>query len=1284
MKKKLLKLIGIFVSATLVVSSSNALYFISFAEGIDEGVVIEENSEEIVEESKASRIEDEVVGEKTEEESVEEQTDLIEPVKEQEEPVEEPIEEETEEIVEEPSEELDYVLGRPMTEEELAEQEAIIKEYAPTSGYVSPGDEYRDLLYSGDNAYAPRVCATYEPTLDNSNYVTAIRNQNPYGTCWAHSTIACAEIYLKKHGIVPMQENLDLSELHLAYYANNLSPDPLGNSEGDTVTFSDGSFLNLGGNGIMAKDALSNWRGFAPEGTITASDILNGTINNNDTALAYTDTYHLTEFAIIPYRNANNVVNMDMMKQHIKEYGAVSISYSGTITNNENYKGGNYKYYNYNTASQYCDIGYVADHAVTIVGWDDNYSVNNFGSCKPSNPGAWKVLNSWGLGFGKQGYFYISYEDATIDNYVYVFAADLANDYDFNYQYDHNVDNYGDGVVKAANIYEVKGNNGGAERLDAVAFDTYEANVSYTVRVYKNPTKSATGVYNPESGEKVAEQAGSARYTGYHQIKLTTPVVLNSGDIYSVVFDFSKDSNGFAYLERENNYNAGGTTTGKQFTNSSNKSGQSYKYNGAAWSDTSYMGGNYAIKAFTTKYESIACTGVSINNKSNLSVNVGDTINLTATVTPSNATNKKLIWESLDTTKATVSEDGVVTGVSETTGVTIRVKTVDGGFMDTCTVKVTNLKYDYIDSVTLNKNVLNMWQGDATYLIPTLTPGNVTDNSVTWTSSNKNVATVSANGKVTAVGSGSATITCTTKLSGKTATCTVNVNEHPTGVTLDKTSIEIDLGVSTTAKLTATVLPATAYDQAVTWSSSNTNIATVDQNGNVVGRSFGTATITVKTADGAKTATCEVKVTRKVKSVSLTPSTLSMNVGETVGMWPTIYPSNAENKSVTWSSSNSGVATVDASGRISAKAPGTAVITVKTVDGGKTATCTVTVDNKLMGIQIKVTNPVIYVGDTFTPSVTYTPANPTDVVWSSSDTKVATVSAKGVVTGLSAGTSTIKVGNKEGSISSTYTITVRAKSTPAPTPTYSYTIKMSVPSGYSSNEIYVDGIAYQASITNGNYVLTLPNGNAKSVVAYKYNEKGTQKGMYVWTLKYVGYEYVVTPQPELQDLLTYNGFSIRITGKSGIRYQTGISIDKRKKLINEGLNGYKLTEYGTLVMNEANRKKLPMILGGSKTNSAVAYGYDSKGNWINKVYAKQGSEYIYTAVLVGLDNSQYKTELAFRGYCVLKNGNESITIYGAPVSRSLYGLSETVLGKGVYKPSSSEYIFLKKIIDNAK
>lgn len=164
-----------------------------------------------------------------------------------------------------------------------------------------------------------------------------------------------------------------------------------------------------------------------------------------------------------------------------------------------------------------------------------------------------------------------------------------------------------------------------------------------------------------------------------------------------------------------------------------------------------------------------------------------------------------------------------------------------------------------------------------------------------------------------------------------------------TGVRLSAT--EAKLRVGQTKVLTVTVIPADAYDKDYTWSSDDPSIAEV-AGGIVAAKKEGTTNIRVTTKDGNRVAVCKVTVyIDHVTGVTLSSSALSLTVGDSRQLRVTVAPRNAANQKVTWSSSNSNVASVSSSGRVTAKAKGTAVITVKTEDGNKTASCTVTVKN---------------------------------------------------------------------------------------------------------------------------------------------------------------------------------------------------------------------------------------------------------------------------------------------------------------------------------------------------
>ena len=429
--------------------------------------------------------------------------------------------------------------------------------------------------------------------------------------------------------------------------------------------------------------------------------------------------------------------------------------------------------------------------------------------------------------------------------------------------------------------------------------------------------------------------------------------------------------------------------------------------------------------------EPVRVTAVTLNTSS-LSLVEGETQDIVATVSPSTADNKKILWTTSNSSVAVVSE-GKVTAVKAGTA-TITATSDDGGKTATCKVTVTE-KTHPVESVTLNKTEVSLTVGDEMTLTATITPDNASNKNVEWSTSDSNVATVT-DGKVTAVKVGTATITVKTSNGGKTATCTVTVTEKTNpveSVTLNKT--EISLTVGDEATLTATVTPDNASNKNVEWSTSDSNVATVTD-GKITAVKAGTATITVKTSDGGKTATCTVTVTEKthpVESVTLNKTEVSLTVGDEMTLTATITPDNASNKNVEWSTSDSNVATVT-DGKVMAVKAGTATIIVKTSDGGKTATCTVTVTEKTYPVESVTLNKTelsLVEGDETTLTATITPDNASNknVEWSTSDSNVATVT-DGKVTAVKAGTTTITVKTSDGGKTATCTVTVTEKTYP--------------------------------------------------------------------------------------------------------------------------------------------------------------------------------------------------------------------------------------------------------------
>ena len=299
--------------------------------------------------------------------------------------------------------------------------------------------------------------------------------------------------------------------------------------------------------------------------------------------------------------------------------------------------------------------------------------------------------------------------------------------------------------------------------------------------------------------------------------------------------------------------------------------------------------------------------------------------------------------------------------------------------------------------VKLSKTKAIIEKGKTLTLKATITPSNLQDKSVTWKSSNTNVATVTSAGKVKGVKTGTATITCTSNSTGAKATCKVTVGS----VKLDQTEITVEKTKTMTLK--ATVYPSSLEDKTVTWTSSNTTVATVSSKGKVKGVKTGTATITCTSNATGLSTTCEVTVS----CVKLDKTETTILKGKTTTLTATLYPSSLTDKSVTWESSNTAVATVTAAGKVKGVEAGTATITCTSNATGLKATCTVNVVKGF--VNLNKTEAYVEKGKTMTLKATVTPESLEDksVTWESSDTKIATVTSAGKVKGVKYGTATI-------------------------------------------------------------------------------------------------------------------------------------------------------------------------------------------------------------------------------------------------------------------------------------
>ena len=463
----------------------------------------------------------------------------------------------------------------------------------PRTAFIAddrPVDRIYNVADDNNIVQAAALESAYIPSGILTDSYPSIRNQSPYGTCWGFAPTSLAELsVLNNDGTL-----LDLSELHSIYFAYHYT-----SADGkDGVKYlptAGYNYLSMGGDPSFIYHTYANWVGAADEKTAPYSEAAATLESGLSNDIAMKDSAHLRNFYIV------NKADRKYIKQLIKEYGGVGMSY---YDDNQ--------YYDYSTNSYYSKVSDNTNHAISVVGWDDDKVTNS------SNKGAWLVRNSWGSNeYSHFGYFWMSYDEPSI--YDRVYALDCVSDtgssdddfYDHNYQYDLSAYSQygwiGNGTSSTiANIFTATG----TQLLKAVGVETQNPNINYTVSIYTDIADSS----NPESGTLVRTQTGSFTYQGFHTIKMDNPLTLTKGKTFSVVIKLeSMDGKSGAYYVMESKYNLGNAASWY----CGGEKGQSFYYN-YGWRDmVESMGGNVRIKAYTDDVQiqkPSAPSGLSVSN----------------------------------------------------------------------------------------------------------------------------------------------------------------------------------------------------------------------------------------------------------------------------------------------------------------------------------------------------------------------------------------------------------------------------------------------------------------------------------------------------------------------------------------------------------------------------------------------------------------------------------------------------------------------------------------------
>lgn len=453
--------------------------------------------------------------------------------------------------------------GNPGEKDSVEMPELIEIDQSYASGGITPTvfkDSYKNTRYRS------RAALPAQYILSTHGKSTTVKNQNPWGSCWAFGALSSLESsQLTDNTNSAAEADPDYSERQLAWFAYEpQTADSIkvsaANSDqaGEGASYTTVDRLDRGGNMPQATALLSTWQGAALEADVPYKNEAGTTDRSGTWDVAAASRNHSAvhlqnaDFLASPatfdkYDDETGLPSSDAAYTHdeaataaiktaIMNHGAVAIAYFADQSTPDGAQNGDY--FNYTNYCQYVDVlnsKTVQNHGVSIVGWDDDYPSANFKTGKqPEGNGAWLVKNSWSDSWGLDGYFWLSYYDRTIDQ-VTSFQGESIDNYDNIYQYDYlglaSVMQFGAHTIEkgVANVFTAKGN----EELQAVSAVTLAPDSTVSVKIYKIPYGATEPV--PADAELIAEQSETIAYSGYHTIKLDTPAAIAAGEKFSVV-----------------------------------------------------------------------------------------------------------------------------------------------------------------------------------------------------------------------------------------------------------------------------------------------------------------------------------------------------------------------------------------------------------------------------------------------------------------------------------------------------------------------------------------------------------------------------------------------------------------------------------------------------------------------------------------------------------------------------------------------------------------------------
>ncbi len=785
----------------------------------------------------------------------------------------------------------------------LSEEEKAKVEMPPLCKSNGINDPNWSKNYSKSGAKATDRATSY-PTYYLSKS-TAVKDQDRTGICWAMASTSVLESYL----------------LRKTGYTYTYSPGHLNYME--SQSFTDLSINKLGYNRNVREDGGNYWissiyymNHYGPVyestvPTVTNTEYLPDVHSSTVIGLPNVATVKNIQLEYRSQAGACTTNEKDLIKSLITNYGptGASIYFDQTaITNNS---------YIYTVLG-----GSNTNHSVTIVGWDDNYSSSNFTSSygKPSANGAWIIQNSYGTSWGNNGKFYISYEDTRICTKIFgIRDVDWSTE-DNKYISNQMFSTFNEDGSAAMSVFNKKTTSD--ELLGRVTFEV-AGPTSY--KVYYYPGNAGSKNINVNNMTLIG--SGSTDYTGWVTVDPNRTIVIpSSTNQYSIAVVYGSQQipvvDSISSIE--------------DF-----KQGTSYLWNGSSWRDMYSLYTDANVKTSISSFTDNLFLNIT-NAKVNYTYNDYFTVDVNVKATGNGTINAvKLVKGSTTIAESTNLNQYVTKG--NTYSFTLRKSGLSGFTNGQYTVQVhqaNGVYFSYnidinvirIDNITItNPKGLTVPVGGTLQLNAALEPANhnSTDPTITWKDYGDPYASVDSNGLVTGKKPGNAIIYAVAS-NGHTAYYVVKVIIPITKVVLDTTSVNMNVGG--TYQVNASVEPTdTTEDKTITWSSSNNNIATVDQNGLITAKASGYATIKATSQNGVTST-----VTVGVNGISLNKTNATLKIYDSVKLVPTVITADPSvSKTVTWWSSNTKVATVDSTGKVTAKGQGTASIVAKDVLGRK-------------------------------------------------------------------------------------------------------------------------------------------------------------------------------------------------------------------------------------------------------------------------------------------------------------------------------------------------------------